>query len=149
MSENKSTLSRPLVLARGHSGRCSYDPVAKQELVISCLQPGVSIAGQALLHGVNENLLRKWIHHYQATIRYPKADKPHLALSAFVPVVPQDAKPKPPDADLTITLVNGVKVTLKDVGLAELSPLLNTLVNLPCSASTRGLKSAYGYTPQE
>ena len=138
MSEEKRALSRPLVLARGHSGRCSYDPVAKQELVISCLQPGVSIAGQALLYGVNANLLRKWIHHYQAAVGDSKADEPHLTLPAFVPVVPQAANPKTPDASLTITLVNGVKVTIQDVDLAELSPLLNTLADLPCSASTLG-----------
>ena len=138
MSEEKSALSRPLVLARGHSGRCSYDLIAKQELVLRCLQPGVSIAREALTHGVNANLLRKWIHHYQAAVGDSKADEPHLTLPAFVPVVPQSSKPKTTDASLTITLVNGVKVTLQDLDLAELSPLLNTLADLPCSASTQG-----------
>jgi transposase len=138
MSENKSTLSRPLVLARGHSGRCSYDPVVKQELVLRCLQPGVSIAREALTHSVNDNLLRKWIHHYQAAVGDPKADEPHLTLPAFVPMVSEPAKPKTNDVGLTITLVNGVLLTLQVADLTELSPLLNTLANLPSSASISG-----------
>lgn len=138
MSEEKSTLSRPLVLTRGRSGRCSYDLIAKQELVLRCLQPGVSLAREALTHGVNANLLRKWIQHYQAAVGDPKADEPHLTLPAFVPVVSETAKAKTTDVGLTITLVNGVQLTLEAVDLAELSPLLNTLAALPCSASTQG-----------
>jgi transposase-like protein len=50
-------------LIRGHKrdGRCSYDAGAKAELVRRCLQPGVSVAAMALAHGVNANLVRKWI----------------------------------------------------------------------------------------
>jgi transposase len=38
-----------------------YDEAAKQELVRRCQQPGVSLARTAMLHGVNANLLRKWV----------------------------------------------------------------------------------------
>lgn len=50
-------------LVRGHKrdGRCIYDRGAKQELVRRCQQPGVSVAALALAHGLNANLLRKWI----------------------------------------------------------------------------------------
>ena len=37
MLETKSALSRPLVMSHGRDGRCRYDPIAKQELVQSCL----------------------------------------------------------------------------------------------------------------
>jgi transposase len=130
MLETKSELSRPLVIGHRCNGRCRYDPVAKQELVQSCLKPGVSIARQALEHGVNANLLRKWIKHYQASACDRKADESHLTLPAFVPVVAQAAKPKTPGARLTITLANGVQLRLQAVDLAELSPLLHTLANL-------------------
>ena len=43
------------------NGRRRYDPASKQRLVEACLQPGVSLAGLALQHGVNANLLRKWV----------------------------------------------------------------------------------------
>ena len=130
MLETKSELSRPLVIGHRCDGRCRYDPVAKQELVQSCLRPGVSIARQALEHGVNANLLRKWVNHYQASACDHKADEPHLTLPAFVPVVAQAVKPKTTDAMLTITLVNGVQLQLQAVDFAELSPLVRILASL-------------------
>jgi hypothetical protein len=50
-------------LLRGHksNGRSIYDREAKRELVRRCLQPGVSLAATALAHGLNANLLRKWV----------------------------------------------------------------------------------------
>jgi transposase len=41
-----------------------YERAAKQALVLRCLQPGVSLAGTALAHGLNANLLRKWVVAY-------------------------------------------------------------------------------------
>jgi len=50
-------------LIRGHKrdGRCVYNKAAKRELVARCLEPGVSLARLAMAHGVNANLLRKWV----------------------------------------------------------------------------------------
>ena len=42
-------------------GRRRYDPASKERLIEACLRPGVSLAGLALQHGVNANLLRKWV----------------------------------------------------------------------------------------
>ena len=86
MIETKSALSRPLVVSHRCDDRCRYDPITKQELVQSCLQPNVSIARrQALDHGVNANLLLKWINHYQAATRDNQTDQSVPALPAFVP----------------------------------------------------------------
>ena len=43
------------------NGRRAYDPVSKARLIESCLQPGASVAQLALDHGINANLLWKWI----------------------------------------------------------------------------------------
>src|SRR5258708_38479852 len=53
-------------LVRGHkrNGRNLYNRDAKRELVQRCLRPGVSLAATALAHGVNANLLRKWVVMY-------------------------------------------------------------------------------------
>ncbi len=50
-------------LVSGHrrNGRTVYDPQAKRELVRRVLEPGVSLAGTALAHGINANLLRRWV----------------------------------------------------------------------------------------
>lgn len=50
-----------LVESRRRDGRGVYNEAAKRELVERCLQPGVSLARLALAHGVNANLLRKWV----------------------------------------------------------------------------------------
>jgi transposase len=81
----------------------------------------VSIARKALEHGVNANLLRKWINHYQATARDNQNDALGSALPAFVPVLTAVIQSKTSKAMLTITLVNGVQMTLQAVELSELS----------------------------
>jgi transposase len=43
------------------NGRRRYDAASKERLVSACLHPGSSILGLALAHGVNANLLRKWV----------------------------------------------------------------------------------------
>jgi transposase len=65
----------------GSDGRRWYDPVWKARLVASCLKPGVSVSRQALEHGVNANLLRKWIKAFEEKRTLGGASSP-----AFIPV---------------------------------------------------------------
>src|SRR5260221_3853291 len=59
-------LKERLVVGFGRSGkRRRFDQQARRELVLACLQPGVSVAQMALEHGLNANLLRKWIRQHQ------------------------------------------------------------------------------------
>ena len=56
------------VVARG-VGRGPYRKHSLEEkraIVQQCLAPGASVAGIALEHGVNANLVRKWIHKSRA-----------------------------------------------------------------------------------
>ena len=41
--------------------RRSYPKPLKAQIVAQCRQPGVSVASVALSHGINANLVRKWI----------------------------------------------------------------------------------------
>lgn len=71
-----------VVTGTRRDGRRRYDVRSKRSLAKACLQPGVSLAGMALKHGVNANLLRKWVVDYQLA-----PDVPDEALTgAFVPV---------------------------------------------------------------
>ena len=65
MTEQIVELKQRLVVGRKRDGRNCYDPQAKRELIEACLRPGVSVAKLALVHGINANLLRKWISKYQ------------------------------------------------------------------------------------
>jgi len=44
--------------------RRSYTAEFKQRVVTLC-QPGISVSAIALTHGLNANLLRRWINEYQ------------------------------------------------------------------------------------
>jgi transposase len=133
MIENKSRLSRPLVVGQRSDGRCRYDPEAKRELVEVCLQPGISVARMALEHGINANLLRKWIQQYRQPVDLV-ALGPAPTLSAFAPVLSMES-PKSLEVALSVTFPNGVKLILETIRLKDLSPLLNDLAALPCSTS--------------
>jgi transposase len=65
----------------GRNGRRRYDPASKDRLVAACLEPGVSVARLALEHGVNANLLRKWIRQRTESPSFPPSSLP-----AFIPV---------------------------------------------------------------
>src|SRR5580698_4968636 len=70
------------------NGRRRYGPASKRGLVEACLQPDVSLAGLALQHGVNANLLRKWVSEHQRQQRNGVAGGAiERAREVFVPVV--------------------------------------------------------------
>lgn len=52
------------VVRRGRDGRCRYDERGKRQLIEAALRSGVSVARLAQEHGINANLLRKWITKY-------------------------------------------------------------------------------------
>ncbi len=74
----------------------TYTPEFKAQLVAACQQPGVSIAALAGQHGMNANVLHRWLKEHQQNGCH-RLVAPHLpntpALPAFVPV--QMAVPPP------------------------------------------------------
>lgn len=96
----------------GRRHRRSYEPSFKADVVAACQQPGISVAAVALSHGLNANLLRRWVaeherfgHHdlgqESASTRVTKPAPP----AAFVPV--RLPGPPAPDADIRIELRRG------------------------------------------
>ena len=155
MNENSEVLSR-LVVGHKRDGRCQYDPAAKQELILQCKQPGVSVSRIAMQHGVNANLLRSWIaksllmpdgKDVQQTNQTKKPD----ALQAFVAVqiepsatpaltgqtgraerVPRSVQTAP-SLRLHLRLPNGVALDIDSARTDELLPIMQCLSTLPCS----------------
>ena len=78
MEEDDDKLRVRLV---GRNGRRRYEPKSIDRLVAACLEPGVSVSRLALDHGVNANLLRKWIRKR----REPRPLPPYSP-AAFIPV---------------------------------------------------------------
>ncbi|MDF0730876.1 transposase [Pseudomonas entomophila] len=72
--------------------RTSYPKPFKAQVVQECLNPDVSIASVALRHGINANLVRKWIPIYR--------DRQACALPAFVPLKLETAVATPARQDV-------------------------------------------------
>lgn len=46
-----------------------YSPELKLQVVSACAQPGASIAGVAMQHGINANIVHRWLReHSQGTL---------------------------------------------------------------------------------
>jgi transposase-like protein len=151
--ENDSEVLSGLVLRRIRDGRCRYDPQVKQELVKRCLQPGVSVARMAMQHGVNANLLRKWITQRQSrnaiavqqtasavapqnspaflAVQLSCAPNAGTAVSTKTPAAP--SKPPVQSRHLRVQLPNGVEVDLGATPMQDLFVIMQTLCSLSCS----------------
>jgi transposase len=82
-----------LVLRRKRDGRRIYSASHKRAIVEQCLRPGVSVAGIALAHGINANLVRKWIVKHQRAVA-AAAKCSSVALPALLPVTVQAELPR-------------------------------------------------------
>jgi len=133
MPENETKLSRPLVVGRRRDGRKCYDAAVKRELVEACLRPGVSVARLALEHGMNAELLRKWMGRYR---RESILETSISSRSAFIPVVAESVACGSTGIVLEITLPHGLRAHIRNITSAEVAVLLNALSDKPCSVST-------------
>jgi transposase len=89
MPEKSVELVEGLILKPALNGRRTYSRQAKRALVQMCKSPGVSVAGLALAHGINANLLRRWISQYEGE-KAMAAKEPRAAL---LPVTTTPAEP--------------------------------------------------------
>jgi transposase-like protein len=64
MADKSVEIVEGLVVRAPANGRRTYSETAKRALVQLSLRPGVSVAGLALAHGINANLLRRWMTQY-------------------------------------------------------------------------------------
>jgi len=77
--------------------RTSYPKPFKAQVVQECLSPDVSIASVALRHGINANLVRKWIPIYR--------DRQASGLPAFVPFKLETAAATPARQDQDVARI--------------------------------------------
>ena len=85
--------------------RSSYPKPFKAQVVQECLQPGATVSSVAISHGINANVIRKWLPLYR--------DQPAAtSLPAFVPL--KAAPKRPAEASVIIELpVAGQVITVK------------------------------------
>jgi transposase-like protein len=100
MSERVIDVVLNLIRGQKRDGRCVYNREAKQELVRRCQQPGVSVAAMALAHGLNANLLRKWI-----TVATRRSALSSRAAPALLPVTVAEPVTAAPSSDGYVEVV--------------------------------------------
>lgn len=107
-----------LVLRHRRDGRAVYSAEAKRALVRVCISGGnVSVSGVALAHGINANLLRRWIQRYRQTQRgaarspVPPPAVDLLPVAVLPPPPPVQSSSKP-DAPSLRVHVHGAQVEI-------------------------------------
>lgn len=131
MKGAEGVLVAGLVSSTDADGRRVYSETGKRALVQRALAPGVSVSRLALDHGVNSNLLRKWIRGYQgASVRLAR----QTGLPQLLPVVTVGppaspapvAQPSPPSIEITVA---GVTVHVRGaVDAQSLGTVLDCLL---------------------
>ena len=84
--------------------RRQHSPELKRQVVDECRQPGASVAGVALTHGLNANLVRRW-RAEQGVVPPSRRGPPETDLG-FVPIRLEPVSPLPPQ-DIRIELRRG------------------------------------------
>jgi hypothetical protein len=133
MSGKPVELVQGLIVKEGAHGRRTYGVKAKRELVDLCRSPGVSVAGLALAHGINANLLRRWI------VRYAAAAAPEANRAAERRVVLRQVKvvePGPPPPVMTGGTIELTfkTVTIRIMGAVDARALATVLDSLAARA---------------
>jgi len=105
--------------------RRTYDKQFKAELAQQCLIPGASVSAIALSHGINANVIRKWL---------PPGPLPAVRAPVLLPVtIESDAPPAQPAAVKAIELsIHGATLHLPPGFAAQdLRSILQVLRTLP------------------
>ena len=63
-----------------------YSPELKNQVMQECRQSGASVAGVALSHGINANIVHRWLREHSQTALVPQSQ-------AFVPVTLDEPAP--------------------------------------------------------
>ena len=92
--------------------RRSYSAQLKLEIIGQCQQPGASVAGIALSHGINANIVHRWLREHA---------RGHLAVAAardsgFVPVrleaSPHAGSHSPAEPDIRVEIRKGANAVI-------------------------------------
>lgn len=75
----------------------------KAELVAMCRQPGISVSAVALTHGVNANLLRRWMKQFPVDAKHPVVS----ASAKLVPIQIETINASPSDGNIQFDIQRG------------------------------------------
>lgn len=105
--------------------RRTYSKQFKAEVAAQCVMPGASVSAVALSHGINANVIRKWL---------PPGPAPMARTPVLLPVmIEPDAQPARAAATLPIELsIHGATLRLPaGFAVQDLRSILQVLRSLP------------------
>ncbi|WP_454830270.1 transposase [Paraburkholderia xenovorans] len=97
------------VVRQSSDGRRRYDEKSKHSLIEAALRPGASVARLAQEHGINANLLRKWITKYLM-------ERESAGSSGS-----EDERAVNAEASRTIDVVDGVPIGIPGTSMRDVS----------------------------
>ena len=109
----------------GVRNRRTYSKQFKAEVAAQCVMPGASVSAVALSHGINANVIRKWL---------PPGPAPMTRAPVLLPVmIEPDAQPAQAAATLPIELsIHGATLRLPaGFAVQDLRSILQVLRSLP------------------
>lgn len=68
-----------------------------------CRQPGISVSAVALAHGVNANLLRRWMKQFPVDAKFPVA----TVSAKLVPIQVETINASPSDGNIQFDIQRG------------------------------------------
>ena len=83
--------------------RRNHSIAFKTNLVTMCSQPGISVSTVAQAHGVNANLLRRWMKQYPADSKPPLAPAP----TKLVPIQIETDNTSPSNGEIHFDIQRG------------------------------------------
>ena len=93
----------------------SYSPEFRADLVRQCQQLGMSCSALAISHGMNPNVLRRWIKEADQT-RAPKMATQHIdTVPAFIPLPMAVTSPAPESPAVPVRIEvqrNGITIAI-------------------------------------
>ena len=142
MTEEIEAIAKRLVVGHKRDGRSVYDALAKGELVRACRRPGVSLAKVARACGINANVLSNWVRLHErgnGAGAQSRGEVVEMPAPAFVAVrmEPAPAQPEESAMGVLVKLPNGVTVEMNGYDPDGAVRLIEALVRLRCSASTK------------
>ena len=123
----KPDLVEGLIVKPGAHGRRTYSRAAKRELVERCKVPGVSVAGLALLHGINANLLRRWIERFGNESRDAGERRTQRRVALLPVTMVEPSSPPPAAAAESVIEISFRSATIRLQGIVDARALSTVL----------------------
>ena len=102
----------PFRVRVNRTGRRTFSREYKLEIVQECSAPGVSVAGVALSHRINANLVRRWIVQHRQGRLFAMPTMLPVTLATQPPATPAEANAQSSEGIIEIDL-NGACVRVR------------------------------------